>query len=187
MLIVSLVFDGRQASYNRRVSSAPFPVPQREVCPFCRNISDGSTVNLRDGRTTQCAVVEHLPDSFSFLNPSQIAEPHVLVIPTRHAATVLDLTAEEMTAIARQVHRLAAAVTQAFGPLGLNIYQNNGIAAGQSVGHYHVHVVPRYPGQSSAVISTRDIPPTPIERRLTLAARIRDYLESRHRVEGDGL
>jgi histidine triad (HIT) family protein len=158
------------------VSDSPFEVPQRDPCPFCQNIAHGLTVSSFDGRVTECAVVEALEATFSFISPRQNGVPHVLVIPTRHAATVLDLRVEEMAAVSFQVQRLAAAITRAFSPSGLNIYQNNGLAAGQSVGHYHVHVVPRYPDQPLTFTTTRDQPVTPYAERAALAARIRAAL-----------
>ena len=67
----------------------------------------------------------------------------VYVIPRRHAPTLFDLTDGEATAIMHAVQRVAAALLKAYDPDGLNIIQNNGVAAGQEAPHFHMHVVPR--------------------------------------------
>src|SRR5438309_1033802 len=123
----------------------PIEIPQRDRCAFCRYIEGQG----------QAAVVEELDDTLAFLNPRQYGIGAMLVIPKRHAPTVLDLEATEATAVMRHVHRLAQALTRAFDPSGINIFQNNGISAGQTVAHYHVHVVPRYPAIPATRCSTR--------------------------------
>jgi histidine triad (HIT) family protein len=122
-------------------------------------------------------VVEELADTLAFLNPRQYGIGAMLVIPKRHAPTVLDLEAVEAAAVMRHVHRLAQAVTKAFDPTGINIFQNNGISAGQTVAHYHVHVVPRYPGDpGDKVFHADEFERTSIEERLEIAARIIPHL-----------
>ncbi len=153
-----------------------FIVPSHQVCPFCENVA-GREVTSRDGSIVPCAVVEQLERTFAFLSPRQIGKPHILVIPARHAATIVDLTSEEVVAIGRHTQLLASAVSRAFEPTGMNIYQNNGIGAGQSVGHCHVHIVLRYgDGRDSDVLSTRELPRTPFDELLDLVSRVRSAL-----------
>ncbi len=155
----------------------PFDLPQREPCPFCENIAGRAVVSSREpGTLIECAAIETCEDSFAFVNTRQLEVPHVLVIPRRHAPTVVDLTSTEAAAIMRQVHRIAHAVVAAFDPPGLNIYQNNGIAAGQSVGHFHFHVLARYSGDLDLPRSTQGLPLTPLAERRVLAERIRSHL-----------
>jgi histidine triad (HIT) family protein len=112
-------------------------------------------------------------DTYAFINPRMAGLGHTLVIPKRHASTLLDLNAAEAQAIMRQVHRIAAAIASVYDPSGLNIYQNNGVTAGQTVAHYHVHIVPSYPGdEPGRIFDTRAVERTPIEERLEVAARI---------------
>ena len=59
-------------------------------------------------------------------------------------------------AIMRHVHRIAHALSRAFDPSGLNVFQNNGVVAGQTVPHYHVHIVPSYPGDEPGRIFRSD-------------------------------
>jgi len=145
----------------------PIEIPQRDRCAFCRYIEGEG----------QAAVVEQLDETLAFLNPRQYGIGALLVIPKRHAPTVLDLEKSELTAVMHHVHRLADALMKAFDPSGINIFQNNGISAGQTVPHYHVHVVPRYPGDpGDAVFHADQLEPTPMEERLRIAERIIPHL-----------
>jgi histidine triad (HIT) family protein len=150
---------------------ASIEVPQRDPCPFCENVA-----NARTSAGTPCAVVEELTETFAFILPRQIASPHIVVITKRHAETLLDLTPDEAAAVARHIRRIADAVHRAFAPAGLGVFQNNGVAAGQSVGHYHMHLAAMYPGQPPYLLA-RNQPVTPFEERLILADRIREALE----------
>jgi histidine triad (HIT) family protein len=149
---------------------AEFVVPERDPCPFCENIANGRTT-----AGTPCAVVESLAETFAFVLPRQIAAPHIVVITKRHAPTLLDLTDAEAAAVGQHVRRIADAINREFAPAGIGVYQNNGVAAGQSVGHYHMHVAPTYPGQRPNILA-RDQPVTPFEERLALAERVRNAL-----------
>ena len=149
----------------------PIELPIHERgCPFCGNIMGGN----------QTAAVVDTPDVFAFLNPRQFGQGHVLVIPRRHAPTILDLTPDEALAVMTQVHRLAAAISKAFEPSGLNIFQNNGLTAGQMVAHYHVHIVPSYPGDppGGRIFRSGDFERTTYEHRMELGERIIAYLPS---------
>ena len=145
----------------------PIETPQQDRCPFCRFLAAES----------ECVSVVDVDDTFAFLNPRQFGKGHVLVIPKRHAPTVLDLEVTEATSIMREVHRIAAAISRAFDPSGLNIFQNNGLTAGQMVAHYHVHIVPTYPGdQPGRIFNSADFERTTLEYRLELAAAIKTHL-----------
>lgn len=77
---------------------------------------------------------------------------HTLVIPTDHIADIWELDEATAVNLARYTLRVARAVKQALSPDGLNIIQSNGAAATQTVGHLHVHVVPRWTGDAMAQI-----------------------------------
>jgi histidine triad (HIT) family protein len=99
------------------------------------------------------------------------------VIPRRHASTILDLEAAEAAAIMHQVHRLANAIAKAYDPAGLNIFQNNGVTAGQSVPHYHVHIVPSYPGDPAGrIFRAEEFERRSHEELVDIADRIRSQL-----------
>jgi histidine triad (HIT) family protein len=143
-------------------------LPQDRRCPFCNYAEDSS----------RFATVEVLKDTLAFLPPRQNGLGHVLVIPRRHASTLLELEAEEAIAIMRHVRRVAHAITRAFDPAGLNIFQNNGITAGQTVPHYHVHIVPSYPGDPPGrIFRSEDVERQSVEELTKVAMQIAAYLE----------
>ena len=147
----------------------PFELPQHRDnrCPFCANVMGSN----------QMAVVYEDDLTYAFVNPRMSGHGHLLVIPRRHASTLLDLEVTEAEAIMRQVHRLANALMGAFDLSGLNVFQNNGLTAGQTVAHYHVHLVPSYPGDTPGrIFNSADVERSPIEERLEIAAQIRAHL-----------
>ncbi|MEJ7892277.1 MAG: HIT family protein [Solirubrobacteraceae bacterium] len=82
--------------------------------------------------------------AFMDINPG--TKGHLLVIPREHVADLHAIEDEDLHAVARTARTLAAKAMDRLGAEGVNVIQNNGAAAWQSVFHYHVHVVPRYGG-----------------------------------------
>jgi histidine triad (HIT) family protein len=80
----------------------------------------------------------------AFLDHRPVFKGHVLVCPTRHAETLLDLPGELMQPLFTAAQRIAAAMGSAFGADGTFVAVNNVVS--QSVPHLHVHVVPRSRG-----------------------------------------
>lgn len=80
----------------------------------------------------------------SFLDISQSTKGHTLIIPKKHVQDVFSMTEEDMNKVFSIVPKLASALKTTFNCNGINIINNNGIAAGQTVFHYHVHLIPRY-------------------------------------------
>lgn len=72
-----------------------------------------------------------------------IAEGHTLVVPRRHVTSIYELTAAEQAEIWALVSRVREALLARFKPDAFNIGVNDGLAAGQTVAHAHVHVIPR--------------------------------------------
>ena len=69
---------------------------------------------------------------------------HVLIIPKNHFDNIYDLDDATAAHVAQTAVQIAKAMNKALGYEGLNVVQNNGLAAGQTVFHYHVHMIPRY-------------------------------------------
>ena len=69
---------------------------------------------------------------------------HVLILPKKHVEDIYDLEPESAGRLFELATRFASIIKRAFGNEGLNIIQNNGKAAGQTVPHYHLHMIPRY-------------------------------------------
>ncbi len=77
-----------------------------------------------------------------------VAPGHALVLPRRHAVTIWDLEEAEYEQCFRLVRELKVLLETRFSPDGFNVGVNCGEAAGQSVWHAHIHVIPRYAGDT---------------------------------------
>lgn len=75
-----------------------------------------------------------------------VTQGHTLVIPLRHVASFFDVTTKERVAMLALLDQAKLQVQSEFSPAGYNIGINDGAAAGQTVGHLHIHLIPRYPG-----------------------------------------
>jgi histidine triad (HIT) family protein len=82
----------------------------------------------------------------AFLDILPAADGHVLVIPRAHADNIHSLDPADVAAVAQTAQTMAGRVSGALGSDGITIVQANGAAAGQTVFHYHVHVIPRFEG-----------------------------------------
>jgi len=112
--------------------------------------------------------------SIAFMDIGQVNPGHVLVAVKAHAEDVYALDDAQAAAVARGVARLARAIRAAFAPEGLSVYQANGRAAGQTVFHYHVHLVPR--NLNDAMSFTWPVQNPPRETLEAHAQRIRAAL-----------
>jgi diadenosine tetraphosphate (Ap4A) HIT family hydrolase len=101
-------------------------------CPFCRL----DTACIR----ADSALALAFPDRFP------VAQGHTLVLPKRHVASLFDLPEDEQAAVWQLVARVRAMLLAELGPDGFNVGLNDGPAAGQTVLHAHVHVIPRRRG-----------------------------------------
>ncbi|PTH56837.1 HIT family protein [Staphylococcus agnetis] len=81
---------------------------------------------------------------YAFLDISQLSKGHTLLIPKKPSANIYETDAETMKHIGEALPIVANAIKDAFNPDGLNIVQNNGEYASQSVFHIHFHLIPRY-------------------------------------------
>ena len=80
----------------------------------------------------------------AFLDISQTTKGHTLVIPKVHRKDIFEMTPDEMAKLHAKLPNLASALVAAFDASGLNVVNNNKESAGQTVFHYHVHLIPRY-------------------------------------------
>jgi histidine triad (HIT) family protein len=80
----------------------------------------------------------------AFLDISQVTKGHTLVIPKIHKENLYELTPEIAGKLYEVVPAIAKALKTEFKPVGLNSVNNNGELAGQSVFHFHLHLIPRY-------------------------------------------
>jgi histidine triad (HIT) family protein len=93
----------------------------------------------------------HEDDSvLAFMDIFPVSDGHLLVIPKRHYETLLDSDEASLLAVMRASRRLAHALKSALSPDGIGVHQLNGSAAGQTVFHYHMHLIPRSHGDPIA-------------------------------------
>jgi histidine triad (HIT) family protein len=84
--------------------------------------------------------------TLAFLDINPASRGHTLVIPKLVVADIFDIAPETACAVTRTAQIVARILQATLQPDGINVVQNNGAAAGQSVFHYHVHVIPRWNG-----------------------------------------
>ncbi|MGI9308312.1 MAG: HIT family protein [Gammaproteobacteria bacterium] len=85
-------------------------------------------------------------NSLAFMDVMPQSEGHTLVIPKAAASNLFDLDPGSVASVMQTTQHVAKAVFSAFSPDGLMLNQLNGPAAGQSVFHFHMHIVPCYEG-----------------------------------------
>ena len=104
---------------------------------------------------TECLFCQPLPpasvlaasDAFvAFFDGFPVTPGHTLVIPKRHVASLFDLPEPEHRELWAQVTEVRKRLAERFHPAAFNIGVNDGTEAGQTVGHAHIHVIPRYAG-----------------------------------------
>ena len=76
---------------------------------------------------------------------SPATKGHVLILPKEHAANVFELSEETLA------KKIATVLKEVTGCEGVNILQNNGEIAGQTVFHFHMHIIPRYKGDTANI------------------------------------
>ena len=106
--------------------------------------------------------------ALAYLDINPFSEGHTLVIPKAHTTGLLDTPEETLAALIARVKKVAAHLKSALGCDGFHILQNNGAAAGQTVGHIHFHIVPRRNGDPIEFANR----PGDMEHLKALAARI---------------
>ena len=105
-------------------------------CPFC---------SIASGKATASIVYEDAAIiAFMDLNPANVG--HTLVVTKEHWENIYEVPEIVLAEIAAVVKKVSGAVKKTVGAEGISILQLNGRAAGQSVMHFHVHVIPRFRG-----------------------------------------
>jgi histidine triad (HIT) family protein len=114
----------------------PPPLSTGTDCVFCR-VATGEA---------PAALVRIDERTLAFMAIAPATDGHVLVVPRRHARNLLDIDAGDLQAVSLAVQEIARWQRERLGCAGVSILQANEAAGFQTVFHYHVHVVPRYPG-----------------------------------------
>ncbi|MBA2518786.1 MAG: HIT family protein, partial [Chloroflexia bacterium] len=114
-------------------------MPIAEDCIFCDIVADRAPAS----------VVHDDASCLAFMDIRPVTSGHLLVVPKRHAADLAGLDEPTGGHLFRVAMRLPAALRWTDLPCdGINLFLADGVAAGQEVFHVHLHVFPRYPGDS---------------------------------------
>jgi diadenosine tetraphosphate (Ap4A) HIT family hydrolase len=124
-------------------------------CPFCTRMQSSEPIAANVSAIA-------FPDGFP------VSEGHMLVVPRRHVRSLWDLSPGELRDIWDLVGEVRALLTSKHSPDGFNIGVNDGEAAGQTIDHAHLHIIPRYTG---------DVPDPRGGIRLVLPGRARYWSE----------
>jgi histidine triad (HIT) family protein len=133
-------------------------------CVFCRIVA----------KQIPASVVHEDEHTLAFMDLGQVNPGHVLVAAKAHAENLYALDDTQAAALFRTAAKLARALRDAFSPEGLSVYQANGKAAGQTVFHFHMHLVPRR--ENDGMNLTWPVKNPPRDQLEEAAARIRARL-----------
>lgn len=81
---------------------------------------------------------------YAFMDITPVTKGHVLLVPKKHVENVYDFTEEDAAHFFAAAPKIANVLKDHFEPAGMNLLQNNGAPAGQTVFHFHLHFIPRY-------------------------------------------
>ena len=130
-------------------------------CVFCKIVA----------KQIPATVVHEDAHTLTFMDIGQVNPGHVLVAAKAHADSIYALDDAQAAAVFRSAARVARAIRAAFSPEGLSVYQANGRAAGQTVFHFHLHLVPRHADDGMSLVWPVKNPPR--EKLEEYAAQIR--------------
>ena len=133
-------------------------------CVFCKIVA----------RQIPATVVREDAATLAFMDIGQVNPGHVLVACKAHVENVYGLQDAQAAAVFRAAAKVARAIRAAFDPPGLSIYQANGKPAGQTVFHFHLHVLPRHDADGMQLVWPVKNPPR--EKLEEYAAQIRARL-----------
>ena len=138
--------------------------PEPGACVFCDapSTEDGRRLIVHEGRT-----------AFIILNLYPYTSGHLMVVPRRHLSLLAELTAEELAEIGSLTQASERVLTEAYRPEGINLGMNLGRPAGAGIAdHLHVHLVPRWTGDTNFMTVIGEVRVLPEELSET-AARLR--------------
>lgn len=137
-------------------------------CVFCAAPASGAARPL---------VVHEGPTAFVILNLYPYNSGHLMVVPRRHVAELARLSREELTELAVLMQLAEQALSEAYRPQGINVGMNLGRPAGAGIAdHLHVHLVPRWTGDTNFMTVVGEVRVLP-EELPTAADRLRPIFQ----------
>ncbi len=141
---------------------------QATGCVFCA---------APDAAESEPLILHRGPTCFVILNLYPYNSGHLMVVPNRHVASLAASTPEELAELIELTRRCEVALTEAYAPQGLNMGINLGRPAGAGVlDHVHMHIVPRWNGDTNFMTVTGETRVLPEELPVT-ADRLRPIFE----------
>lgn len=142
------LWAGWRSEYVDGVANAPSDEQPGDGCVMCR---------LAAADPDEALVVTRDEHAFAVLNAYPYTSGHLMVAPLRHVAELDALTADEAGSVMAMTQRATTAIRTAYCPDGQNFGANIGRAAGAGVpGHLHVHVLPRWAGDTNFLTSVAE-------------------------------
>ena len=123
------------------------------MCIFCKIATGDISARMIYENDEFCVFLDQYPAS----------PGHTLVIPKAHYANIFEMPSELVGRLYELVQRVATSLRHSLDTPHVNILQNNGSLAGQTVFHYHVHIIPRYEGDGVTMKWSSSSPPTETE------------------------
>jgi len=125
-----------------------------EDCIFCKIVK---------GEVPSCKVYEdERVYVFEDINP--LSDGHTLIIPKQHAATIWEISEDDLMAVQKTAKRLAEAMSQALEATDVACVQLNGPGVNQVVPHYHLHLIPRIKGAPEIDLTKWELKPGDMDR-----------------------
>jgi diadenosine tetraphosphate (Ap4A) HIT family hydrolase len=122
---------------------------------------------LLDADPDEALILARVDDAFAVMNAYPYTSGHLMIAPTRHVATLAELSREEAAALIAMTQDATVALERAFTPDGINVGMNLGRSAGAGIpGHLHVHALPRWSGDTNFMTSVAEarVLPEPLHR-----------------------
>lgn len=114
----------------------------QDNCIFCK---------IANGEIPSRTIYED-EDFRAILDLGPATQGHTLILPKAHAANLLELPEDTAAKVLPVAQKIAAQLKEKLGWDGLNLVQNNGETAGQTVMHFHLHIIPRYQGDGQRIL-----------------------------------
>jgi len=105
-------------------------MPHEGECAFCAYIKGERPYTI----------LSRTSDTVTLVTREQRGDPHLLVLPIRHAPTLLDLSNAELASVGVALQTAARNIDRKYRKPGIAVWQNNGAPAGQAISHFHFHV-----------------------------------------------
>jgi ATP adenylyltransferase len=139
------LWAGWRSSYVSNI-----PVDDDAGCVLCRLVAAADD--------EAALVLERTATTITVMNLYPYGSGHLMTAPIRHVASIEVLTEDEATELTRAQVRAVRAIRSAYGPDGINLGANLGTAAGAGIpGHLHVHVLPRWSGDTNFMTAVAEV------------------------------